>query len=240
MALSQPGVFTSPASGTILQGGQSYTVSWGASTDPEGHSITYLLQYSTNGGSSYTNVGTWSSSTSQTVTMPTSGTSIIFRVRAKDSKGATSSYRTSGTYTLQQNSPPTLTMKKADGTTITNGQSIAIPYNTDFVVKLTPNDPDASDTIQYTILVNNITKVPYTNATKGTEISYTVSKSDLAVGFNSVTIKVKDSKNAETVQTFSLTIQPQAPIDWTCLSNMKWSGYNASTISLSELINYIS
>ena len=64
--------------------------------------VSYLYQYSTNGGSSYTTIAT-SSATSYSFSVPSGATSIKVRVRAQDNIGFTSStYVESSTYTVNQ------------------------------------------------------------------------------------------------------------------------------------------
>ena len=98
---------TTPSSITVpstIQGGESFAVSWGASTDPDGDSITYILERQVNGGS-------WiqiysGSSRSKTESPQSSWNTVRYRVRAYDGK-AYSDYRTSPTRTVIHNSPPT-------------------------------------------------------------------------------------------------------------------------------------
>ncbi|MGE7942835.1 hypothetical protein ACQKNB_12175 [Lysinibacillus xylanilyticus] len=95
VAPTQPGAFTQP-SGT-LEIGDARTISWGASTDENGNLSKYILEASINGGA-FTQIGT-PTSPSFTYTIPTA-TSIQFRVKAMDSEGLESSYRTSSVYTV--------------------------------------------------------------------------------------------------------------------------------------------
>lgn len=140
---------------------------------------------------------------------------------------------------LEANNAPTLVMKKSDSTVITDGSAFEIPYDTDFIVKFTPNDADTGDTIQYRIFVNGVEKVPFTSATKNVELSYTVLKTDLMIGYNTIKIEVRDSKYESTVQQFALTMTADSPIDWSSLSHLKFNSYAKNTISLAELINHI-
>ena len=76
----------------------SITVSWSAATSnvPDYPVNLYELSYSTNGGSSWTVVGT-TASTSMEMATPVGMTSILFRVRARDSNGQWGEYAASGT-----------------------------------------------------------------------------------------------------------------------------------------------
>ncbi|MBU5211084.1 hypothetical protein [Heyndrickxia oleronia] len=114
-----PGAFTQPSEGTKLKGGQTITIAHGASTDAEGHAITYETEASYNGGT-FTNIRTGASTNFQyTISSDKTKTSVQFRVRAKDSLGAYSAYRTSPVFTIVQNSNPTLTLNSpSDNTTL--------------------------------------------------------------------------------------------------------------------------
>lgn len=94
-APTQPGAFTQP-SGT-LEIGDSRAISWGASTDANNNLSKYILEVAINGGA-WTQTGT-PTATNFTYTIPTA-TSIQFRVKAQDSGGLESSYRTSSVYTV--------------------------------------------------------------------------------------------------------------------------------------------
>lgn len=88
----------------------SITVSWTAATSnvPDYPVNRYELSYSVNGGSSWTVAGT-TASTSMEVYIPSVATSILFRVRARDSNSQWSDYVTSST-TIPVFLPPTLTV----------------------------------------------------------------------------------------------------------------------------------
>lgn len=95
-APTMPGAFTQPT-GT-LEIGDAKVVSWGVSTDAENNLSEYVLERSINGGS-FTALATLTAN-SYTYTIPTA-TSIAFRVKARDSDGLESAYRTSATFTVQ-------------------------------------------------------------------------------------------------------------------------------------------
>jgi hypothetical protein len=81
-------------------------VSWGAASSGGGAISNYELSKRLDGGS-WTVVGTYGGST-RTVSVPVAkGTeTITFRVRAKDANGYWSDYKTSGTYTVKNNTAP--------------------------------------------------------------------------------------------------------------------------------------
>ena len=88
------------------KGGSNVSVSWGAASSGGGAISNYELSKRLDGGS-WTVVGTYGGST-RTVSVPVAkGTeTITFRVRAKDANGYWSDYKTSGTYTVKNNTAP--------------------------------------------------------------------------------------------------------------------------------------
>ena len=88
------------------KGGSNVSVSWGAASSGGGAISNYELSKRLDGGG-WTVVGTYGGST-RTVSVPVAkGTeTITFRVRAKDANGYWSDYKTSGTYTVKNNTAP--------------------------------------------------------------------------------------------------------------------------------------
>ena len=98
-----PGSITVP---TTIKGGSTITVSWTAATDAENNLEGYELDRSINGGSTWTNIYRGSAlSTSNAVAFGTE--SVMYRVRAYDSEGLYSGYRTSSQVTVINNNAPT-------------------------------------------------------------------------------------------------------------------------------------
>ncbi|MFS0878039.1 hypothetical protein [Solibacillus isronensis] len=124
-APTTPGVFTSPASGTVLKGGETITLRWGASADVDGNAITYELEYSPNSGTSWGAIPSVTT-TSRTFSLNNSDTKIRFRVRAKDSVGAVSAWQTTGDFTITHNAAPTLTLSTTDAQTLYENDIFAI------------------------------------------------------------------------------------------------------------------
>lgn len=99
---------TVPASISIpsnISGGTTITVSWGASTDAQGNLEGYKVERSTNGGSSWSQIYQGSGrSTTNSVAFGTA--SVMYRVKAYDSEGLESSWKTSGQVTVFNNRAP--------------------------------------------------------------------------------------------------------------------------------------
>ncbi|MBP1909377.1 lectin-like domain-containing protein [Methanolobus bombayensis] len=81
-APSTPGAFTTPTENQILKGGETLTVGWGSSTDPENHDITYDLWFF---NSTWSMIRSMLGTNSASFTLPADNTdSAMFRVYAND------------------------------------------------------------------------------------------------------------------------------------------------------------
>ena len=102
----------------------SVTVSWtAASSSVPSYSVNlYELSYSTNGGASWTVIGT-TASTSYSFSIPAGTTSIQFRVRARDSNTQWGTYRTGTVSQVVQ--APTLTVPEM----VMQGQSATVSWS---------------------------------------------------------------------------------------------------------------
>lgn len=125
---------TTPPSITIpssISGGSTITVSWGASTDAEGNLEGYIVERSTNGGSSWSQIYQ-GSATSTTNTVVFGTETVMYRVKAYDSYGAESAYTTSETRTVDNNTAPTITCDQASGSNLgTKSAGFSISYSVD-------------------------------------------------------------------------------------------------------------
>ncbi|MBM6924132.1 fibronectin type III domain-containing protein [Hydrogenoanaerobacterium saccharovorans] len=86
--------------------GKSLQITCAASTDPDGNPITYIWERQIDSGG-WTQIGS-GASTSITDTVPSSGTNINYRVKARDSEGAESGYRTGSAKAIIYNQLPTI------------------------------------------------------------------------------------------------------------------------------------
>ena len=103
-APSTPGSITVP---TTINGGDTVTITWTASTDAESNLEGYELERSTNGGSSWSNVYKGNALTT-TNTVPFGTESVMYRVRAYDSENLYSGYKISSQVTVINNQPPSV------------------------------------------------------------------------------------------------------------------------------------
>ena len=99
---------TVPSSITVpgsIMGGSTITVKWGTSTDKENNLSGYKVEKSTNGGSTWSQI--YQGTATQTTDAVAFGTaSVMYRVRAYDSDGLHSGYKTSSQVTVVNNVAP--------------------------------------------------------------------------------------------------------------------------------------
>ncbi len=87
---------TAPGSITVSESSpQNFSVSWTASTDPDGNLAGYKVERSLNGGSAWSTVTNSTSKTSLTDKVAAGTASVIYRVRAFDTDGLYSGWTTS-------------------------------------------------------------------------------------------------------------------------------------------------
>ena len=120
---------TTPPSITIpssISGGSTITVSWGASTDAEGNLEGYIVEKSIDGGSEWSQIYQGSAlSTTNSVAFGTP--TVMYRVKAYDSEGLESGYKTSNQVTVINNTapsaPPSSSPARPSTTTTRKGTS---------------------------------------------------------------------------------------------------------------------
>lgn len=123
-APSTPGGITVP---TTINGGDTITVQWTASTDAESNLEGYELERSTNGGSSWSNVYK-GNARSTTNTVPFGTESVMYRVRAYDSEGLYSGYKSSSQVTVINNQPPSVPASITVPNEVLGGGSLTITW----------------------------------------------------------------------------------------------------------------
>ena len=175
---------------------QNITVTWGASTDPDGDAITYVLERSVNNGS-YTKV-TETAARTFTEVVSTSWNTIKYRVKARDTYGNESAYVTSSAVPVIHNQPPVISGQNADLGTKSG----------DFSYKYTVTDPD-NDKVTVVEKVNETTLRSYT-PTLGEENTMNVTGHDftaLSNGAHTITITATDTVGNKAVRTLTFTKQ---------------------------------
>ena len=134
---------TAPPSISVPQtiyGGSSVTVSWGASSDAQSNLEGYILERSTNGGSSWSQI--YQGGGLSTINTVGYGTySVMYRVKAYDSEGLQSGYRTSSQVIVINNTAPTAPGSITVPQMVVAGGTLPISW--------TPSTDAQGDTINY-------------------------------------------------------------------------------------------
>ncbi|WP_294794974.1 fibronectin type III domain-containing protein [uncultured Fenollaria sp.] len=109
---SAPNMPSSISVPTSVKGGETIVITWGAATDPDGNLSGYILEKKTDSaGFSQIYKG---SSRSLSDTIIVGSNTVQYRVRAYDSYGKVSSYRTSNVVTVTNNSAPEISGRDSD------------------------------------------------------------------------------------------------------------------------------
>ena len=123
---------TTPGSITIpdnIQGGTAITVTWTASTDAENNLEGYVVERTTDGGSTWSQIFQ-GNATSTTNTVPAGTQTVMYRVKAYDSDGLYSSYRTSTQVNVINNAAPTAPGSITVPDLVLGGSSLVISWET--------------------------------------------------------------------------------------------------------------
>lgn len=123
-APSTPGSISVPSS---IMGGTNISISWAKSSDAESNLAGYKVERSTNGGSSWSQIyqGT-ATSTTNNVAFGT--TSVMYRVKAYDTEGLESGWRTSSQVTVVNNNAPSAPPSIAVPNDIKGGSTLVISW----------------------------------------------------------------------------------------------------------------
>ena len=176
-----------------INGGTSINVSWGASSDAEGNLAGYKVEKSTNGGSSWSQI--YQGTALSTVDAVAFGIgSVMYRVKAYDSEGLESGYRTSNQVTVFNNhapsAPPSITVPN----TVKGGGTLVVSWTA-----ASDSDGNLSG---YILERSTDGGSNWSQIYNGASLSYTDS---INKGWSSVTYRVKayDSYGAESGYTTS-------------------------------------
>ena len=179
-----------------VKGGSTLVISWTAASDSDGNLSGYILERSTDGGSTYTQVYKGDALT-YTDTITKGWSTVIYRVKAYDSYDAQSGYTTSTKRTVDNNTAPTITTSSAANLG-TKSSGFTISYSVD--------DEDAVDTLTVTEKLDGTTKRTYTATRKATN-SFAVTGEyfqKITNGSHTLTVTVTDGK-ATVTKTFTFT-----------------------------------
>lgn len=179
-----------------VKGGSTLVISWTAASDSDGNLSGYILERSTDGGGTYTQVYKGDALT-YTDTITKGWATVMYRVKAYDSYNAQSGYTTSTKRTVDNNTTPTITTSSA-ASLGSKSSGFTISYSVD--------DVDASDTLTVTEKLDGTTKRTYT-ATRKTTNSFAVTGEyfqKITNGSHTMTVTVTDGK-ATVTKTFTFT-----------------------------------
>ena len=189
-APSTPGSISVPSS---IMGGTNISISWAKSSDAESNLAGYKVERSTNGGSSWSQIyqGT-ATSTTNNVAFGT--TSVMYRVKAYDTEGLESGWRTSSQVTVVNNNAPSAPPSIAVPKDVKGGSTLVISWTA-----ASDSDGNLSG---YILERSTDGGSAYTQVYKGNALTYT---DTITKGWSTVMYRVKayDGYNAQSGYTTS-------------------------------------
>ena len=189
-APSTPWSISVPSS---IMGGTNISISWAKSSDAESNLDGYKVERSTNGGSSWSQIyqGT-ATSTTNNVAFGT--TSVMYRVKAYDTEGLESGWRTSSQVTVVNNNAPSAPPSIAVPNDVKGGSTLVISWTA-----ASDSDGNLSG---YILERSTDGGSAYTQVYKGNALTYT---DTITKGWSTVMYRVKayDSYNAQSGYTTS-------------------------------------
>lgn len=188
---------TTPSSISVpenISGGSTITISWGASTDPDGNLEGYIVERSDNGGSSWSQI--YQGNATSTQNSVAYGTqSVMYRVKAYDSNGEQSGYRTSSQVEVINNTAPSAPPSISVPTEVKGGSTLQITWSA---------SSDTEGNVSGYVLERKVDESEWTQVLKDNALSYT---DTITKGWGTVAYRVKayDAYNAESAWTTSQT-----------------------------------
>jgi len=177
-----PASITYPSS---INGGTDITVSWGASTDAEGNLAGYIVERSTNGGSSWTQIYQGSArSTTNNVAFGTA--SVMFRVKGYDTEGLNSGWKTGSNITVVNNRAPSAPGSITVPAAVRGGATLPISWT---------RATDSDDNLSGYELERSVNGGTWAQVYKGSALTFT---DTITAGWNTVAYRVRayDTLNA--------------------------------------------
>lgn len=180
---------TTPSSITVPQsisGGTTITVSWGASTDAEGNLEGYIVERSVDGGSQWSQIYQ-GSALSTTNSVPFGTPSVMYRVKAYDSEGLESGYRTSNQVTVINNTAPSAPPSITVPLSVIGGENLTVTWAA---------SSDSDGNLSGYILQRKVGAGEWAQVFKGNALTY---QDTITKGWTSVQYRVAayDSYNAQ-------------------------------------------
>lgn len=188
---------TTPSSISVpenISGGSTITISWGASTDPDGNLEGYIVERSDNGGSSWSQI--YQGNATSTQNSVAYGTqSVMYRVKAYDADGEQSGYRTSSQVEVINNTAPSAPPSISVPTEVKGGSTLQITWSA---------SSDTEGNVSGYVLERKVDEDEWTQVLKDNVLSFT---DTITKGWGTVAYRVKayDAYNAESAWTTSQT-----------------------------------
>ena len=188
---------TTPPSITIpssISGGSTITVSWGASTDAEGNLEGYIVEKSIDGGSEWSQIYQGSAlSTTNSVAFGTP--TVMYRVKAYDSEGLESGYKTSNQVTVINNTAPSAPPSITVPLSVIGGENLTVTWAA---------SSDSDGNLSGYILQRKVGAGEWSQVFKGNALTY---QDTITKGWTSVQYRVAayDSYDAQSAWTTSET-----------------------------------
>ena len=220
---------TTPPSITIpssISGGSTITVSWGASTDAEGNLEGYIVEKSIDGGSEWSQIYQGSAlSTTNTVTFGTP--TVMYRVKAYDSEGLESGYKTSNQVTVINNTAPSAPPSITVPLTVIGGESLTVTWTA---------SSDTDGNLEGYVLQRKVGTGEWTQVFQGNALSYqdTITKGWTSVQYRVAAYDTYDAQSAWTTSETRTVDNNTAPVI-TCDTP---SGSDLGTKSSGFTVNY--
>ena len=177
-----------------ISGGSTITIFWGASTDPDGNLEGYIVERSDNGGSSWSQI--YQGNATSTQNSVAYGTqSVMYRVKAYDSNGEQSGYRTSSQVEVINNTAPSAPPSISVPTEVKGGSTLQITWSA---------SSDTEGNVSGYVLERKVDEGEWTQVLKDNVLSFT---DTITKGWGTVAYRVKayDAYNAESAWTTSQT-----------------------------------
>lgn len=161
-----------------IMGGATITISWGASTDADGNLAGYKVEKSTNGGSTWTQI--YQSNETSTTDKVAFGTStVMYRVKAYDTEGAESGYKTSAQVTVINNTAPSAPPAISVPNEVKGGGTLVITWSA---------STDSENNLSGYKLERSVNGGNYTEIYDGKALSHT---DTITKGWNTVQYRVR-------------------------------------------------
>lgn len=184
-APSTPASISVPSS---INGGTNITVSWAASTDAESNLEGYIVERQVDGGSWAQIYQGTALSTTNTVAFGTN--TVAYRVKAYDSAGLESSYRTSSTVTVTNNRAPGAPGSLTVPAIVKGGSTLAISWTA---------ASDSDDNLSGYELERQVDGGSWTQIYKGSALAYT---DTITSGWGTVAYRVRAYDTYDATSTY--------------------------------------